>query len=81
MGLLVLGWRSPIFSTGWPVRSLKRYVSNFLKVNSFEITVFHSLNINKGIVTPESELRYVFVQRINAKRHPLSWSSIIHFQL
>jgi len=37
-------------------------------------------NIDKCIIAPESDLRYVFVQRINTKRYPLSWGSVIHGQ-
>jgi len=51
------------------------------KVDALEIAVFHSLDINEGILAPESDLRYAIVQRIDAKRYSLSWGGLIHLEL
>jgi hypothetical protein len=56
-------------------------VSNFLKVDSLEITIFDSLNVDKHILTPEPDLRYIFVQRIDAKRDPFPWRYLVHLEL
>jgi len=50
-------------------------------VNTHEIAVFDSLDIDQRAVTPESYFGYSIVERINAQSHSFSWSGILYFDL